>query len=325
MKTQQKHNPFFILICGPTASHKSSLAYSLATHINGSIINADSQQIYQYLDILTASPTKKEKGSIPHHLYNTILPYAKMSSGQWAQQAKKIIVDTYQKNRVPIVVGGTGLYIEGLIKGIAEIPDIPDMTRQQGFDLFKQLGKEAFYEELLKKDPLVKEKIKPTDKQRMLRAWEVITHTNKSIFQWYKESPGQPFSNNFLPIVCLPERQKLYNGSHERLLKMIQAGALYEVAHLNKCLNENQMNEVKAIGFPDLNAYLNNQISFEKAVENAAQKTRNYAKRQCTWFKNRQPKSKFHETILIDSLNNEEKLHTIKEIKKTIEKIEKNA
>ena len=180
-----------ILLAGPTASGKSKLAIHLAKKINGEIINADSMQIYKEFSILSSRPNKHETKKIKHHLYGIISVKKHFSAGDWLKEAKKKINLCIKKKKTPIIVGGTGLYFNTIIKGISKIPDIDTVTRSKVRALFNQIGYQKFYEKLLELDPYVKNKILPTDSQRTQRAFEVKLKTKKSLFEWITKTKSE--------------------------------------------------------------------------------------------------------------------------------------
>lgn len=276
-----------LIIGGATASGKSEYAMKIAKKLDGIIINADALQVYKELPILTSQPAKSD---IEHKLYGVLSIVDSCSAGIWANMAKSVIDEIITKGKTPVIVGGTGLYIKTLIYGIAEIPSISDKIKANVRNKFEELGKEKFYQELTKIDPLTLEKIRPSDKERMIRAMEVIKETGKSIMTWRLENKKTFFSpDHFEGYFLNPPRKIIYNNCNDRFLKMIDNGALEEVKSIKSLGLSNNSNAKKTLGFKELLAYLENQISKEEATQKAQQKTRNYAKRQITWFKHQLP------------------------------------
>ena len=276
-----------ILIAGPTASGKSNFAVNLAKKIDGEIINADSMQIYKQLKILTARPNKKEQKHIRHHLYGIININKNFSSGAWLKLAISKIKDIRRRKKIPIVVGGTGLYFQSLINGLVKIPNISMKLRNKIRSMQKRYGQKKFYKKLIKLDPKVKNKFNPKDTQRSIRAFEVKTHTKISMYDWFSKTKPTFNGSIFLKFYVNFERSKLIKRIEKRVIEMIKIGAIQEVAKFNKLRIKKDKNINKVIGIDELTKYLNNQIKLEQAKELIAIKTRQYAKRQTTWARSR--------------------------------------
>jgi len=276
-----------ILISGPTASGKSNFALKLAKKIDGEIINADSMQIYKELKILTARPNKAEQRKIRHHLYGHISANKNFSTGTWLKLAVNKIKEIKRRKKIPIVVGGTGLYFQSLINGLVKIPIIPNKLRNKIRSLHKKYGQKKFYQKLLKLDPKVKNKFDPNDSQRSIRAFEIKTHTKISMYEWLNKT--KPIFNNriFMKIYINFERLKLIKKIETRTKNMIKKGAIQEVIKFNKLKIKKDKSITKVIGIDELTQYLNNQIKLKEAKELIAIKTRQYAKRQTTWARSR--------------------------------------
>ncbi len=272
-----------ILISGPTASGKSSLAIKVAKKINGEIINADSMQVYKELKILTARPIKENNNKIKHHLYGFQNVKNEFSTGQWLKLVKKKIKEIRNKNKVPILVGGTGLYFKALTDGLVKIPKIPNKIRNKIRNIQTKIGQKKFYLKLLKKDKLTKNKIDPTDVQRSLRAYEVIYFTKKSIFEWYKKTKSQYKKDEFLSIYIDYPKEQLVNKISKRVDKMIKDGAVEEVKNFKKLNLKNDNNLNKVIGIREIKDFIDKKTSFKEMKLNIVIKTRQYAKRQRTW------------------------------------------
>ena len=276
-----------ILIAGPTASGKSNFAVNLAKKIDGEIINADSMQIYKQLKILTARPNKKEQKNIRHHLYGIININKIFSSGTWLKLAISKIKEIRRRKKIPIVVGGTGLYFQSLINGLVKIPNISMKLRNKIRSMQKRYGQKKFYKKLLKLDPKVKSKFDPNDTQRSIRAFEIKTHTKISMYDWLNKT--KPIFNEsvFLKFYVNFERSKLIKRIQKRTENMIKKGGIQEVAKFNKLRIKKDKSINKVIGIDELTKYLNNQIKLKQAEELIVIKTRQYAKRQATWARSR--------------------------------------
>ena len=276
-----------ILIAGPTASGKSNFAVKLAKKIDGEIINADSMQVYKQLKILTARPNIKDQKKIKHHLYGIISVHKNFSTGQWLKLAIINIKEIRKRKKIPILVGGTGLYFQSLINGLVKIPNIPNKVRNKIRLLQKKDGQKKFYKKLLKLDPKVKSKFDPNDTQRSIRAFEIKTHTKISMYDWLNKT--KPIFNEsvFLKFYVNFERSKLIKRIQKRTENMIKKGAIQEVVKFNKLRIKKDKSINKVIGIDELTKYLNNQIKLKQAKELITIKTRQYAKKQTTWARSR--------------------------------------
>ena len=272
-----------ILLAGPTASGKSKLAIHLAKKLNGEIINADSMQIYKEFSILSSRPSKFEMKKIKHHIYGTISVKKHFSAGDWFKEAKKKIDVCIQKRKIPIIVGGTGLYFNTITKGITKIPDIDFKTRSKVRNLYKILGFKKFYEKLLELDPKVKNKILPTDSQRVQRAFEVKLKTKKSIFDWIVKTKPEFLDFNLKKIFIDIPRNELLEKISKRTELMFKQNCISEVKKFNRLKINKNLSANKLIGVQDINQYLKGTISLEECRELINIKTRQYAKRQNTW------------------------------------------
>lgn len=278
--SQQK----IILVAGPTASGKSALALDLAKKHNGTIINADAMQIYEGLPILSAQPSDDDQKTIPHELYGIMNPAEASSAGKWLSLATAAIKRA-AAGRTPILVGGTGLYFRALLGGLAEIPPIPPEVRVATQKLYDESGEETFRNLLKRLDPDSVANLARNDRQRLIRAYEVVTHTGKTLKQWHANRAIAPKAA-FEPHLLLPAREKLYAACDQRFEAMIKHGAIEEAkAFLARNLNPD-LPAMKTIGIRELAAFLNGETPLEAAIAQAQQATRNYAKRQLTWFRN---------------------------------------
>ena len=272
-----------ILLAGPTASGKSRLAIHLAKKINGEIINADSMQIYKEFSILSSRPNKIETKKVKHHIYGTVSVKKRFSAGDWLKEAKKKIDTCIKRKKVPIIVGGTGLYFNTITKGISKIPNIDNKTRSKVRTLYSKLGFNKFYEKLIKLDPYVKNKILPTDSQRAQRAFEVKLKTKKSLFDWIAKTKPEFLEFNLKKIFINIPRDELIQKISKRTELMFEQNCILEVKNFNKMKINKSLSANKLIGVQEVNQYLNGNISLEKCRELINIKTRQYAKRQNTW------------------------------------------
>ena len=272
-----------ILISGPTASGKSSFAIKIAKKIDGEIINADSMQVYKQLKILSARPDPKQYQKIRHHLYGFHDVKKNFSTGDWLKLVRKKIKDVQRRKRIPILVGGTGLYFKALTDGLVKIPNISVKLRDQIRKLQKKLGQKKFYKKLLKLDPLLKGKINPTDTQRSIRAYEVKKFTRKSLYEWFKNTKSNFLEADFFKVYIDYPRQELIERINLRIEEMIKNGAIKEVKNFIKLKVRKDKSANKAIGVMEIKDYLDNEKDLEQIKDKIAIKTRQYAKRQSTW------------------------------------------
>ena len=272
-----------VLISGPTASGKSSFAIKLAKKIKGEIINADSMQIYKQLKILSARPNPKNYQRIKHHLYGFHDVNKNFSTGDWLKLVIKKINEVRKRKKIPIIVGGTGLYFKALTDGLVNIPNIPSKFRNQIRSLHLKVGNKKFYQELLKIDPTSRNKINPTDSQRLIRAFEVKKFTKKSIHEWFKNTKSKFENGNFFKIYIDYDRKELIERINLRTHDMIETGAINEVNKFIKLKINKDKTATKAIGVNEIKAYLANEKKLDEIKEKISIKTRQYAKRQSTW------------------------------------------
>jgi len=272
-----------ILLAGPTASGKSKLAIKLAQYFDGEIINADSMQIYKEISILTSKPNSQDIKTIKHHLYGFNSVKKNFSTGHWLKLVVKKIEEQWENERMPIVVGGTGLYFKALTDGLVKIPDIPNKTRTQIRKLHKKIGQKKFFTQLIKLDPLAKRLVLPSDAQRSMRAYEVKKFTNKSLFEFLKETKSN-FNNNFFKKLFInTPRELLHKKIEKRVEKMFNDGVIDEVKKFCKMKVNKELSSNKIIGIKEIRDYLQGKTTLIKAKELITQKTRQYAKRQFTW------------------------------------------
>ena len=272
-----------VLIYGPTASGKSNFAIKLAKKIKGEIVNADSMQMYKDLKILTARPLRINFQKTKHHLYGIIKSNENFSTGEWLKMANKKIKEIKKRKKVPILVGGTGLYFKALIDGLVEIPVIPFKFRKKIRSLHKSIGQDRFYKKLLKLDPLIINQIISTDTQRSIRAYEVKQFTKKSIFEWYKKTKSKFKKKDFLKLYIDYPRLELINKINLRTRQMIDDGAILEVKNFLKLKISEDKSISKAIGITEIEDFIKKKIFKDQLIEKISIKTRQYAKRQATW------------------------------------------
>jgi len=272
-----------ILLAGPTASGKSKLAFLLAKKIGGEIINADSMQVYKEFSILSSRPGKKEIKKIRHHLYGFISVKKNFSTGDWLKEVKKKINRCHKDLKVPIIVGGTGLYFNAITRGISKIPSIDIQTRSKVRNLFLKLGHKDFYKKLLKIDPKVRNKILSTDSQRVQRAYEVILKTKKSLFDWTVDTKSDFLNYELKKIFIDISRDELLKKIYSRTQTMFKNNCLDEVKRFNVLKLERSLSANKLIGIREINDYMRGLVSLSQCKELINIRTRQYAKRQNTW------------------------------------------
>ena len=272
-----------ILISGPTASGKSVFSIKLAKKINGEIINADSMQVYKELKILSARPDPKNYQKIKHHLYGFHNVNKSFSTGDWIKLAIKKINELKKRKKIPIFVGGTGLYFKTLTDGLVNIPNIPIRSRNKIRVLQESLGQKKFYQKLLKLDLKSKNKINPTDVQRSIRAYEVKQFTKKSLHDWFKNTKPYFKEDEFFKIYIDYPRKDLIERIEKRTEQMIKMGAIQEVKSFIKLKIKKDNSVNKAIGINEIKEFLNHQKELSDIKEKISIKTRQYAKRQSTW------------------------------------------
>ena len=279
-----------VLIAGPTASGKSALALALAQKTGGVVINTDSMQVYRDLRVLTARPTAEEESMVPHRLYGHVDAAINFSAGAWVADAAKTLNEVREQNRLPIFIGGSGLYFRALTRGLSAVPPIPPDIRDSVRARLERDGVEALHAELARRDPVSAERLKPRDRSRIARALEVVEATGCSLTDWHREGlPPLLPSGDFHALFLSPERDALYAGIDARFDAMLQAGALEEVEQLAARKLDPLLPAMKAHGVPALIRYLGGEITREQAAEIGRADTRHYAKRQFTWFRHQLP------------------------------------
>ena len=279
-----------IVIGGPTASGKSALALDIAWSCNGEVVNADSMQVYKDIPILSACPTSEDMAKVPHHLYQIYDADFNGTVVAWLDQAEKVIRDCWRRNKLPVVVGGTGLYLEHLMSGTTPIPETTPETRAELYALCKKIGTRHIHEKLAEIDPQTASRIAPGDTTRVLRSYAIYMQTGISPSQWRQEPMVKRLPEaKFIAIKVNPPKEELDALCRVRFDKMLQQGALAEVVKLAEKNLPDTLPVMKALGVPELMAFLRQECSLEEAVELAKLHTRQYCKRQRTWFINRFP------------------------------------
>ncbi len=274
-----------VLIAGPTASGKSALALRLAEAFDGVVINADSMQVYRDLRVLTARPDAGEEARAPHRLYGVLAGDDPCSAGRWAALAGTEIAAAAAANRLPILVGGTGLYFQALTEGLSALPAIEPAVRARARDRLAALGAEAFHAELAARDPGAAARLPAGDSQRLLRAWEVIEQTGVSLADWQARNRPRPALSSWCGLLLAPPRAALYRACDARFETMLERGALDEVAALLARGYAPDLPVMKAVGVRELADVVTGRQTRPAAVAAAQQATRRYAKRQMTWFR----------------------------------------
>ena len=277
-----------IVIAGPTASGKSAMAMDIALALNGVVINADSMQVYKDMPIITAAPTAEDKAKVEHRGYEIFDPSFHGNVMDWLKTIVGEIRDVWQHDQIPVVVGGTGLYIEHLIKGANTIPDTPEEIRQKVQQVIDNEGIEVIYKKLKEADPVTAKKLNPRDVSRIKRAYEVYLNTNETMSSW-QQKPLVHFlpEAKFFVIKICPPVEELDKLAFERFDKMVENGAIDEVQRLYKRKLKPNLPSMKALGIPELMEYFQGKTNIYVAIQNAKLHTRQYAKRQRTWFRNR--------------------------------------
>jgi tRNA dimethylallyltransferase len=307
MNQKNGQKPKAVLIAGPTASGKSALAQSLARALGGTVINADSMQVYREMRILTARPTPEEEAAIPHRLYGMVSAAEPYSVARWLDDVKATLAQAAAEGRVPVIVGGTGLYFEALTKGLAAIPPIPTEIREALRAAQEAMGTKALHARLLAKDPAMGVRLLPSDSQRVLRALEVLEATGRSLAAWQAEKhmpPILPLEDTAALVLC-PPKDVLYPVIDARFQRMMDEGAEEEVRRLLTVGLPDSAAAYKALGVAPLLGYLGGLFGRDEAIELGQRSSRNYAKRQGTWLRNKMISWKWYETQYSESLRQE--------------------
>ncbi len=279
-----------VLIAGPTASGKSALALAFAQKTGGVIVNADSMQVYRDLRVITARPTPEEEAIVPHRLYGHVDAAVNFSAGNWVIDAAAVLAEARTQNRLPIFVGGSGLYFKAMTRGLSAVPPIPPEIREGVRARLERDGVEALHAELGQRDPASAGRLKPRDRTRIARALEVVEATGRSLTDWHRDGlppllPPGAFGALFLEA----DRDQLYARIDARFDAMLKTGALQEVAALAARHLDPLLPAMKAHGVPALIRHLKGEITLDEAAATGRADTRHYAKRQFTWFRHQLP------------------------------------
>ncbi len=276
-----------VLIAGPTAGGKSSVAMFLADKWNGVIINADSMQVYKEMRILSARPMVEDEAKIPHRLYGHIAASEAYSSGRWLDDIAPVLADVWSKGQLPIITGGSGLYFKMLLEGVASIPDIAEDIRAFWRARAQDDGAEVLYKILSARDAAMAARLKPGDTQRLVRALEVLEGTGRSLHEWQKDTPSAPHlaAEQCMRFVIAPPREALYERINTRFDNMMAAGALDEARAVKELGLAANLPAMKALGLKQLLAHIDGKLTLDKAQEQAKMMSRRYAKRQMTWLR----------------------------------------
>ena len=275
-----------VVVAGPTASGKSALALALADELGGTVINADSMQVYRELRILTNRPGPDQETRAPHRLYGVMSVAEACSAARWRDLALAAIAETGAAGRLPILAGGSGLYIRALIDGLSPVPGIPADVRAAARARHAEIGGAAFHAELAARDPEMAARLAPGDSQRLIRACEVIEATGESLAAWQRRPPqGGAYDGPVLTLVLAPPREVLYRACDARFITMVERGALDEVRALVGLGLDPALPAMTALGVPELSRHLAGEMALDDAIAAAQKATRRYAKRQLTWLR----------------------------------------
>ena len=286
MEHSFSHAKDYIMVAGPTASGKSALAIDLANALDGVVINADSMQIYSDLKIVTACPDADELAQAPHRLYNSLDGAEACSVGRWIGLVRDEVASARAKGKIPILCGGTALYLNAAQHGISEIPEIPEALHSAVVAEHKEKGGAAMLEELAQYDPVIAQRLTAGDSQRITRAIEVYRQTGRPLSAWQNDPQKGQLSGKSFNFFIAPDRQTLYERIDKRFAQMWEAGALAEVEALVARNLDPTLPIMKAVGVPQIADYLAGNASKQDAIEEAQKQSRRYAKRQFTFFRN---------------------------------------
>ena len=277
-----------IVIAGPTASGKSQLAIDLALEFNGVILNADSMQVYQGTPILSAVPNIEDKQKVEHRLYEIFPNTFNGSVIDWLNKIVPEIHSVWKENKIPVIVGGTGLYIDNLINGTTPVPETSKSAHEQTMKLLENIGVQALHEKLKEVDPMTAQRLSPNDTTRVRRAYEVWLDTQIPLSEWHKKPMIKKIPEaKFFVIKIIPTQKELDECCYQRLDIMLKQGALKEVEKVFEQKIDRKLPSMKALGVPEFLNFLDGKISLPEAVDLAKLHTRQYAKRQLTWFKSK--------------------------------------
>ena len=287
-----------LVAAGPTASGKSALAMRLAQSLDGVLICADALQLYRDAPILSAAPSDGDKARVPHLLYGILSPDETSSAAHWASLASSAITAVQAQGKLPILVGGTGLYLKALMHGLSPMPDVPASLRETARALAAEIGARALHARLAGRDPVMAARLRPSDTQRVTRAWEVLEATGRSLAEW-QAGAGKPFPARWFSILLDPPRTELYEACNARFLTMVEAGGLEEAQRFIDAPSSLPL--LKTLGLKELIRHLKGEIEREEAITLAQASTRRYAKRQVTWFRHQMRYAAVHQAQFSES------------------------
>lgn len=298
------------ILFGPTASGKTDIALSIAQRHRVGIINADSKQIFKEIPILTAQPTLKEQSACPHYLFGDVSILEYVSVAYWVKRVVPAIHKCWEQGRLPLLVGGTGMYLNALVKGMSPVPEADRELRADIQRMHQTLGNEAMHKLLLEKDPLMAERLSTGDTQRVLRAYEVVLQTGISLAAWQEKPLEKPLPHATIKTFFVNKnREEVYEHCNQRFDQMLEAGVLEEARAVDSLSPDTSLPAMRAHGLPELLSYLHGQTPLDRAAELAKRNTRHYIKRQYTWFRHQMPDSirlegNNHQEIVRQALSN---------------------
>ncbi|RYG60610.1 MAG: tRNA (adenosine(37)-N6)-dimethylallyltransferase MiaA [Alphaproteobacteria bacterium] len=273
--------PLVWVIFGPTASGKTGAGIEVAEFLGGEVVNADSRQVYSKISIIAAAPNEAETARVPHHLFEFVDPAARMSAQRWSDMCSAKIDEMVARGKVPVVVGGTGLYLRTLMEGLSDIPDVPIAVELE----YSDMPLEERYAHLQDVDPVLAAKLHPSDTQRITRGLVVYTHTGVPLSEWQAMPPKAP-PYRFRKLAISPDRELLYSRIETRWGQMVEAGVVDEVRALKDAGYTLDMPGLQGLGIAEIYDYLDGNLSWDETARQAVQGTRHYAKRQVTWLRN---------------------------------------
>lgn len=275
-----------VIIAGPTACGKTELALQIAEEFDGEIVNADSMQVYKELRILTARPSDVEEARVPHHLFGCLPVSERCSAGMWLKMAQDVLADIHARGKLPIIAGGTGLYIKALTDGLASIPEVPTEVFEGVQSHFDEVGGERFKTELALVDPGASERLPASDRQRLIRAAAVFAATGQTLSDWQRAQTSEPgYAARYGTVVLMPPREEIYDAINARFDQMMEQGAMAEAEAFAKLGIPGDLPSARAVGVAELLRVIRGEMTLEAAVTKAKTSSRNLAKRQITWFK----------------------------------------
>lgn len=275
-----------VVVAGATASGKSAAALAIAEAFNGVVINADSMQVYRELQVLTARPSEEDMVRAPHALYGVMPAADACSVAIWRSQAREAVAAAHRDGRLPILVGGTGLYLRAFEHGLAVIPDIPPEVVARAAARLEAVGRDRFHQEVAARDAVTAKRIPPSDSQRLIRAWSVFEHTGEPLSGWQaRGNEGAAEDIALLKLLFLPDRETLYPACDRRFAAMVEGGAIEEVVALRALGLDEDLPAMRAVGVREIGVMLDGEVSRDEMIARGQAATRQYAKRQFTWFR----------------------------------------